>query len=55
MTFYASEQFDSDEEDILRRYFTNLDQPVFALVNLPDTHALLKVYDVCFLMNSSVN
>ena len=36
MTFYASEQFDSDEEDILRRYFTNLDQPVFALVNLPE-------------------
>ena len=36
MTFYAAEQFDSDEEDILRRYFTNLDQPVFALVNLPE-------------------
>ena len=36
MTFYAAEQFDPDEEDILRRYFTNLDQPVFALVNLPE-------------------
>ena len=36
MTFYAAEQFDPNEEDILRRYFTNLDQPVFALVNLPE-------------------
>ena len=36
MTSYASEQFDSNEEDILRRYFTNLDKPVFALVNLPE-------------------
>ena len=36
MTFYAAEQFDSEEEDILRRYFTNLDKPVFALVNLPE-------------------
>tara|TARA_Y100001970_G_scaffold179520_2_gene218550 strand:+ start:36257 stop:37864 length:1608 start_codon:yes stop_codon:yes gene_type:complete len=33
---YATEQFSSNEEDILRRYFTNLDQPVFALVNLPE-------------------
>ena len=36
MTFYAAEQFDPNEEDILRRYFTNLNQPVFALVNLPE-------------------
>ena len=36
MTQYFSEQFTADEEDILRRYFTNLDQPVFALVNLPE-------------------
>src|SRR5271163_4417965 len=33
---YAVEQFTPDEEDILRRYVTNLDQPVFALVNLPE-------------------
>jgi len=33
---YASETFSTDEEDVLRRYFTNLDQPVFALVNLPE-------------------
>jgi thymidylate synthase ThyX len=33
---YATEQFTSDEEEVLRRYFTNLDQPVFALVNLPE-------------------
>lgn len=36
MTQYVAEQFTSDEEDVLRRYFTNLDQPVFALVNLPE-------------------
>ena len=36
MNNYASETFSSDEEDVLRRYFTNLDQPVFALVNLPE-------------------
>jgi len=33
---YAVEQFTANEEDVLRRYFTNLDQPVFALVNLPE-------------------
>jgi len=33
---YATETFSPDEEDILRRYVTNLDQPVFALVNLPE-------------------
>ena len=33
---YAVETFTADEEDILRRYVTNLDQPVFALVNLPE-------------------
>ncbi len=33
---YAVESFTSDEEDILRRYVTNLDRPVFALVNLPE-------------------
>ena len=36
MTQYVAEQFTSEEADILRRYFTNLDQPVFALVNLPE-------------------
>src|SRR5271165_3122477 len=33
---YAQERFDADEEAILRRYVTNLDKPVFALVNLPE-------------------
>ena len=33
---YAEEQFTPDEAAILRRYVTNLDQPVFALVNLPE-------------------
>ena len=33
---YVEERFTADEETILRRYVTNLDQPVFALVNLPE-------------------
>src|ERR1700731_2355438 len=33
---YAVETFSADEEDILRRYVTNLDGPVFALTNLPE-------------------
>ena len=33
---YVAEQFTDEEEGILRRYMTNLDQPVFALVNLPE-------------------
>jgi thymidylate synthase ThyX len=33
---YATEEWSDDEADILRRYFTNLDGPVFALVNLPE-------------------
>ncbi len=36
MTVYVPEEFTSDESDILRRYFSNLDGPVFALVNLPE-------------------
>ena len=36
MAVYVPEQFTEDESDILRRYFTNLDGPVFALVNLPE-------------------
>ena len=36
MTVYVPEVFESDEQEILRRYFTNLDGPVFALVNLPE-------------------
>ena len=36
MTPYEAEEFTRAEEDILRRYFTNLDRPVFALVNLPE-------------------
>jgi thymidylate synthase ThyX len=33
---YVSEQWTDEEADVLRRYFTNLDGPVFALVNLPE-------------------
>ena len=33
---YAVEQFTAEEQDVLRRYVTNLDRPVFALVNLPE-------------------
>ena len=36
MTVYVPEDFTAEEEDVLRRYFTNLDGPVFALVNLPE-------------------
>jgi thymidylate synthase ThyX len=36
MTVYVAEDFEPHEADILRRYFTNLDGPVFALVNLPE-------------------
>ena len=36
MGFYVAEDFSSTERDILRRYFTNLEGPVFALVNLPE-------------------
>ncbi len=33
---YAEETFTADEVEVLRRYVTNLDGPVFALVNLPE-------------------
>jgi len=33
---YASERWTDGEAEVLRRYFTNLDGPVFALVNLPE-------------------
>ena len=33
---YSEEHFSADEETVLRRYMTNLDEPVFALVNLPE-------------------
>ena len=36
MTVYVPDDFTSDESDVLRRYFSNLDGPVFALVNLPE-------------------
>lgn len=36
MTVYVAEEFTDAEADVLRRYFTNLDSPVFALVNLPE-------------------
>ena len=36
MGVYPSENFTDDEAAVLRPYFTNLDGPVFALVNLPE-------------------
>ena len=36
MSVYVAEEFSPEEADILRRYFTNLYGPVFALVNLPE-------------------
>src|SRR5688500_12842088 len=33
---YHREEFSPEEADVLRRYVTNLDGPVFALVNLPE-------------------
>jgi len=36
VTVYVPESFEANEQDTLRRYFTNLDGPVFALVNLPE-------------------
>ena len=33
---YVAEEFTDEEAAVLRRYMTNLDQPVFALVNLPE-------------------
>ncbi|NCZ90065.1 MAG: thymidylate synthase, partial [Actinobacteria bacterium] len=36
MTVYIPEVFTDDEAAVLRPYFSNLDGPVFALVNLPE-------------------
>ncbi|MGH8980263.1 MAG: FAD-dependent thymidylate synthase [Acidimicrobiales bacterium] len=36
MAPYVPEEFTAEEEAVLRRYVTNLDLPVFALVNLPE-------------------
>ena len=36
MPAYSAEEFTAEEAAILRRYVTNLDKPVFALVNLPE-------------------
>ncbi|HVW35100.1 MAG TPA: thymidylate synthase, partial [Acidimicrobiia bacterium] len=33
---YATETFSPDEVEILERHFTNVDRPVFALINLPE-------------------
>jgi hypothetical protein len=33
---YVAEEFTDAETSVLRRYFTNIDGPVFALVNLPE-------------------
>src|SRR5437868_12036347 len=37
MYLYSAEEFTPSEADVLRRYMTNLDLPVFCLVNLPET------------------
>jgi len=34
---YPVESFTAEEQDLLTPHFTNLDRPVFALVNLPET------------------
>jgi len=36
MHVYVAEEFTDAEIAVLRRYFTNLEGPVFALVNLPE-------------------
>jgi thymidylate synthase ThyX len=36
VSVYVAEEFSAEEADVLRRYFTNLYGPVFALVNLPE-------------------
>ena len=36
MHLYVAEEFTESEISVLRRYFTNLEGPVFALVNLPE-------------------
>ncbi len=33
---YFEESFSADEQAVLSRYFTNIDRPVFALINLPE-------------------
>lgn len=33
---YIAESFSQEEKEILSRYFTNFDKPVFALINLPE-------------------
>ena len=34
---FVNEYFSTEEAGILRQYFTNVDKPVFGLINLPDT------------------
>ena len=41
MAVYVPESFTADEADVLRRYFTKLDGPVFALVRLPEVRLIL--------------
>jgi thymidylate synthase ThyX len=36
VSVYVAEEWTPEEGEVLRRYFTNLDGPVFALVNLPE-------------------
>src|SRR5437764_8226582 len=36
LPWVAREEFTAEERELLAPYFTNLDEPVFALVNLPE-------------------
>ena len=36
MPAYHQESFTREEKQVLERFFTNSDQPVFALINLPE-------------------
>ena len=60
---YVREIFTTDERAILSRFFTNIDGPVFALINLPEVvkSALFARYSrshnryvACFWMNSTI-
>ena len=50
---YAPEHFTDDEAAVLKPYFSNLDGPVFALVNLPEVvkGALIAVAVLLSLLN----
>ena len=46
VTVYIPEVFTESEAEILVRYFTNLDGPVFALVNLPEIKVSMREQDL---------